>query len=191
MYINEEVLKNNNLSIEEFMILYLNYKDFNIDLINDSLLLKGIADKEANSNYKMVLSNNTISLLNTILVNSVPKIVESKNRYTDLAQKLIEVFPEGKKAGTTYYWRGSISVIAERLKRLSIKRNVDFTDEEAIDAAKRYIQSFNGNYKYMAILKYFIFKNDNEGNFESHLLSYIENKNKESTINGDWTGELK
>ena len=189
--IDEEILKKHNLSIEEFMILYLNYKNFNIEELNSSLVNKNIAFKDIIDNKKLVLSTNSKDILSKIITNSTPKIKESSDRYKKLAEDLMAIFPEGKKAGTTYYWRGSITVISERLKKLVAQKNVEFTDEQAISAARRYVQSFNGNYKYMSILMYFIYKNkSSEKEFDSQLLSYIENE-AQSDDDYDWTAELK
>lgn len=189
--IDEEILKKHNLSIEEFMILYLNYKNFNIEELNSSLVNKNIAFKDIIDNKKLVLSTNSKDILSKIITNSTPKIKESSDRYKKLAEDLMAIFPEGKKAGTTYYWRGSITVISERLKKLVAQKNVEFTDEQAISAARRYVQSFNGNYKYMSILMYFIYKNKNsEKEFDSQLLSYIENE-AQNDDDYDWTAELK
>lgn len=189
--IDEEVLKKNNLSIEEFMLLYLNHKNFNIEELNSSLINKNIAFKDVINNNRLVLSTKSKSLLSKLITNSNPKIREVPGRYEKLAEDLMAVFPEGKKAGTTYYWRGSVTVIAERLKKLVSQKNVEFTDEQAINAARRYVQSFNGNYKYMSILMYFIYKNKNsEKEFDSQLLSYIENE-AQSDDDYDWTAELR
>ena len=71
----------------------------------------------------------------------------------------------------------------------------NFTDEQAINATRKYVNSFNGDYQYMQLLKYFIckrttgFGNATEDN--SQLLSYIENEGQEDNINNDWTSELK
>jgi hypothetical protein len=189
--IDEEVLKKYNLSTEEFMVLYLNYKNFDIEELNCSLINKNIAFKDITDTKKLVLSTNSKDLLSKIITNSNPKIKESSDRYKKLAEDLMAIFPEGKKAGTTYYWRGSITVISERLKKLVAQKNVEFTDEQAINAARRYVQSFNGNYKYMSILMYFIYKNKNsEKEFDSQLLSYIENE-AQNDDDYDWTAELK
>ena len=67
-----------------------------------------------------------------------------------------------------------------------------FSDDEIVDAAKRYVESFNGQYTYMQVLPYFIFKNvPVNGMMEekSQLLSVLENK---ETATGDsWTTELR
>lgn len=102
------------------------------------------------------------------------------DRFSQLAEKLRAIYPEGRKNcnGTSYNWRDSNALITKRLKALVKKYGDTFTDEQAIEATKRYVASFNGNYKYMQLLKYFIFKNDiRSGELEesSQLLSYIEN----------------
>ena len=114
-------------------------------------------------------------------------------RYRDLADKMREVYPKGLKPGTNYQWRDSTAIIADRLMKLVAKYNIEFTDEEAVAATKRYIASFNGNYRYMQILKYFISKQKPvEGapaEQNSQFLSFLQNE--ESTIeNQDWTANL-
>ena len=106
-----------------------------------------------------------------------------------------EVYPKGLKPGTNYQWRDSTAIIADRLMKLVAKHNIEFTDEEAVEATKRYIASFNGNYKYMQILKYFISKQKPiEGapaECNSQFLSYLENKEGSTNIvSQDWTANL-
>ena len=127
-------------------------------------------------------------MIDSILSESLaPEVVG--DRYEILAAKLIELYPKGKKEGTSYMWRDSKSIIAKRLRALVKRYNVSFTDEQAINATKRYVESFNGNYKYMQLLKYFISKKTAiDGSIEetSQLLSYIENEGQEDA-NNDWT----
>lgn len=114
-------------------------------------------------------------------------------RYENLAIKLRELFPEGKKAGTNYYWRDSVTTIAKKLKALVKKNGECFTDEQAITATKEYVSSFNGNYQYMQLLKYFISKQkavDGTIEEESQLLSYIENAGQEAKHRDDWMSTM-
>ena len=134
------------------------------------------------------------SFIESILAKS--KIhVSSDNleRYRDLADKMREVYPKGLKPGTNYQWRDSTAIIADRLMKLVAKYNIEFTDEEAVAATKRYIASFNGNYRYMQILKYFISKQKPvEGapaEQNSQFLSFLQNK-ESTTENQDWTANL-
>ena len=101
---------------------------------------------------------------------------EEDDRYLNLAAKLIELFPKGRKEGTNYMWRDSKAIIAKKLKAVIKKYDVTFTDEEAIEATRRYVASFNGDYRYMQLLKYFIMKkNTITGDENSQFLSYLEN----------------
>lgn len=106
----------------------------------------------------------------------------------ELAKSLQELFPKGFKEGTVYHWRDSSKIIAERLAVFANKFGV-YSPEEIINATKRYVDSFNGNYKYMQVLKYFILKPDkNIGGNISMLASYLENKEKAN--NQEWTTEI-
>ena len=83
------------------------------------------------------------------------------DRFMALADKLRALYPSGRKEGTSYMWKDNTVTIAKKLKTLCDKFQVTFTDEEAINATKRYIAQFNGNYGYMQLLNYFILKRDN------------------------------
>lgn len=112
-------------------------------------------------------------------------------RFLELADKLRELYPTGRKNGTQLQWRDSTKVIAQRLKAFVKKFECDFSDEEYVEATKRYIGSFNGNYQYMQVLKYFIMKagvEDGTSVINSQLLSYLQNK--EQDTNPDWTCDL-
>lgn len=114
------------------------------------------------------------------------------DRFSILADKLRELYPTGRKSGTQLQWRDSSRAIALRLKAFVKRFKVDFTDEQYIDATKRYIGSFNGNYQYMQVLKYFIMKSVLEDGMtvtNSQLLSYIQNE--EADVTDDWTSTLK
>ena len=87
---------------------------------------------------------------------------DSEDRCTVLADKLREIFPSGKKPGYAYTWRDSTSCIADRLKKFFLKYG-DYPDEDIIRVTKEYVDGFNGNYQYMQLLKYFIWKNKTTG----------------------------
>ena len=68
-----------------------------------------------------------------------------------------------------------------------------YTDEQIINATQKYINSFNGNYTYLKLLKYFIWKDERlKGeSVQSLLADFIENESAEDTTSSDWTVELK
>lgn len=146
---------------------------------------------------KIELTESGIKLVEELILDSEfkPNSKEGK-RFENLAEKLRELYPEGKKSGTQYYWRDSNSVIVKKLKALVKKYGDCFTDEQAVNATRKYVESFNGNYQFMQLLKYFISKNVVKGGEveeTSQLLSYIENAGQEDTqqLSIDWETELR
>lgn len=137
---------------------------------------------------KLELSEAGIHLVETLFLDSEYKEgTKEGDRFSILAKKLQELYPSGRKqcGNTSYPWRDSHAIITKRLKALVKKYGECFTDEQAIEATRKYVESFNGNYTYMQLLKYFIFKNlarNGEIEESSQLLSYIENKD-EITLN--------
>lgn len=136
-----------------------------------------------------------VDLITEILVNSNMSSMDIK-RYEEIAKEMREIFPKGKKEGTVYMWRDSVPVIARRLKAVTGKYGYLPTKAEILDATKRYVDSFNGDYRYMQLLKYFISKQtiapDGTTEETSQLFSYIMNKDDvTNTTNDGWTTELR
>lgn len=108
-----------------------------------------------------------------------------------LANTLREIFPTGKKEGTSLMWRDSTKVITQRLKTF-FKKFGEVNHNAIITATKKYVESFNGDYKYMQVLYYFICKRyivDGQAEDKSQLLAYIENP--EEDINDNWMNDVK
>ena len=134
-----------------------------------------------------------IELVESIVLNSEFTTTGNDDaRYNNLAAQLIELFPKGRKEGTNYMWRDSKAIIAKRLKAIVKKYNVSFTDEEAIEATRRYVSSFNGDYRYMQLLKYFLMKkNVLTGEENSQFLSYLENKESSDFSDINWMDNVR
>lgn len=175
--INEKLLEQYNLSVEEFLILYICSKNYNIKELLDIIIAKGYADKDVFDEYKAVVSDNNKDLIANIIINSDKKVINKEKDFLILANKMRDLYPSGKKPGTNYSWKDSGIVIAQKLKTLVAKFGCSFTEEEALEATKKYVESFNGNYTYMQLLKYFILKTDKStGDIKSDFMSLIENK---------------
>lgn len=126
----------------------------------------------------------------------------SEDRFVNLANKLRELFPSGKKPGYAYTWRDSTSCIVDRLKKFVMKYG-NHSDDEIIAATKKYVDSFNGNYQYMQLLKYFIWKNKVTGGElidgrmvgevekQSQLAAYLEDTDENTPTHAEWDVELK
>lgn len=196
LIVDSNVCESKGLTLEEFIVLYLNSKNVDINKTINSLIEKKIAGKDLFNPNAVVLSSNSRKLLEEIILDSDKTVASNTKRLENLAEKLRELYPEGKKSGTQYYWRDSNSVIVKKLKALVKKYGDCFTDEQAINATRKYVESFNGNYQFMQLLKYFISKNVVKGGEveeTSQLLSYIENAGQEDTqqLSIDWETELR
>lgn len=122
---------------------------------------------------------------------------QSDNRLEALAIALMDVFPKQKKVGTSHYFRGNKKDVILRLKKFFKLYGNKFTDEQILEAAKKYVQSFNGNYQYMRVLKYFLWKDEKKVNAEgevyidesSDLATLIENVDSDD-FRQDWTSTI-
>ena len=143
---------------------------------------------------ELAITKEGIAMIEGILANSDIK-TEELDDYDSLAKEMIELFPKGKKPGTNYLWRDSALSISRRLKTLVTKYKSTFTKEQALEATRKYVESYTsrGDYKTMRLLKYFIFKveiKDGKEEFTSDLLNYIENEDQESQDREDWMSHL-
>lgn len=193
--IAQNILDKYNITLEEYLILYISSKEINIDNIKESLIAKGFADKDLFSKNNIVVSDKIKDIISTILIDSDKSVIDKEEEYIQLANELRNIYPTGRKSGTTYLWRGSTAEVAKKLKTLVVKYGYKLNKEEVINATKEYINSFNGDYRYMHLLKYFILKSvrDADGNIEvkSELMSIIENKDQLKEYNENWTSTLR
>ena len=51
--------------------------------------------------------------------------------------------------------------------------------------------TFNGDYTYMQLLKYFILKSLPDGEIKSDFMSYIENEGQEDELSDNWLTEMR
>ena len=192
--IDQTILDKNGLTLEEFLVLYLGAKDVDITSVSQSLIAKGLADKDLFSNGRIVVSDRVKDLVSTISIDSDKNVIDKDSEFTELATELREIYPAGRKDGTTYMWRGTTAEVAKKLKTLVVKYGFTINREDVIKATKEYVSSFNGNYRYMQLLKYFILKSvkDADGNVDvkSELMSIIENSGQVNTQRDDWMSTM-
>lgn len=192
--IDQTVLDKNGLTLEEFLVLYLGAKDVDIESVSQSLIAKGLADKDLFSNGRIVISDKVKDLVSTISIDSDKNVIDKDSEFTELATELREIYPAGRKDGTTYMWRGTTAEVAKKLKTLVVKYGYTINKEDVLKATKEYVNSFNGNYRYMQLLKYFILKSvrDADGNVDikSELMSLIENSDQIDAQRDDWVSNM-
>lgn len=194
--LNKRAAQQNGITIDEALLMLVIHNKVNLERAEKALIQKGLITAERNYLFQQVgwrLTNRGTEVLDSVIMDS-DKEQEPQDRLIQLATRLKEIFPKGKKDGTNYYWADGVALIGRRLKLFFKKYGNKFTDEQIVQAAEKYVQGFNGNYQYMRLLKYFIFKEkigangDVEG--DSELISYIENAGQEENLRNDWTSSL-
>lgn len=189
--INKEIVEKSKLTVEQLLVLNSVSVNTCFSATLKELTEKGLIYKDTNL-YKLTLVGQTL-LENLYVIHKEAKNIDDRVMY--LATELKKIFPEGKKEGVNMYWADGKILIARRLKTFFSKYGYDYTNENILSAARRYVESFNGNYRLMQLLKYFIFKNKttNEGwiEYESQLVNFMENANQEINIKNDWTSGLQ
>lgn len=191
--ISEEICNKSELSVAEVLAILLIKSGVNIAKTYKDLEEKQAIVKDIFDNY--MITQRWDDVVSTILLDS-DKDKQSPERIENLALELMKVFPKEKKVGTCHYFRGNKKDISLKLKKFFKLYGNQYTDNQIINAAKSYVNSFNGNYSYMRILKYFIWKDEKKVNEEgksyieetSDLASWIENEGQSEHSN-EW-GEL-
>ena len=194
--LNKKAAQQNGITIDEALLMLAIHNKAYLERAERALVQKGLITAERNDLFQQVgwrLTNKGTEVLDYVIMDS-DKEQEPQDRLIQLATKLKETFPKGKKDGTNYYWAEGVALIVRRLKLFFKKYGNEFTDEQIVQAAEKYVQGFNGNYQYMRLLKYFIFKEKVGANGEvegdSELISYIENAGQEEDLKNDWTSSL-
>ena len=142
--LNKEVLSEYNLTISQYLLLWSITKGKSIKDDIEILKDKGYIRETADKNYNIV--NSTKLLLENIYLAAAKKERYDDSYYTKLAMALKEIYPTGKKPGTNIMWRGNTVEIVKKLKLLHTSYKFQYTFEQAVNATKRYVDSFNGDY---------------------------------------------
>lgn len=195
--LNKKAAQQNGVTMDEVILLLALHNKANLKGAEKTLIEKGLITADRNEEFQQIgwrLTHKGNEVLDAVIVDS-DKIQEPQDKLTRLATKLKEIFPKGKKDGTNYYWADGIALIIRRLKLFFKKYGNDFTESQIIQAAEKYVQGFNGDYQYMRLLKYFIFKEKIGANGEvegdSELINYIENAGQEDELKDNWGSTLR
>ena len=195
--LNKKAAQQNGITIDEALLMLVIHNRVDLESTEKLLIQKGFITAERNDLFQQVgwrLTNKGSEILESVIIDS-DKQQEPQDKLNLLATRLKEIFPKGKKDGTNYYWADGVALIVRRLKLFFKKYGNDFTDEQIIQATEKYVQGFNGNYQYMRLLKYFIFKEKvgvgGEVEGDSELINYIENAGQEDDLRNDWATTLR
>lgn len=186
--LDEKTCLKNKLTLQEALIATAismgNYKSVFDNMINRHVL--GIMGQSIDSKWKDTIKN---------LINS------EDARFEALAIKVQECFPKQKMINpngltSPFYFRCNKGEIKNKLKKF-IEVYGEVSDEDIIDATKRYVASYAPKgYRGMRLAKYFIIKDDRKLSADdevhveqlSDLATFLENKTEDTPsdiVDGD------
>ena len=192
--IDDELCKQHNIPLEELLVALAIKMGGDILTIMDTLLQKEVIVRPGG---EFLLTKDWSDTIDTVLLDSDLR-AQPVTRLEKLVIKLQALFPEGKKDGTTQYWRGNKREISLKLKKFFKLYGDTYTDQQIIDATKNYVDTFNGVFTYMRVLKYFIMKEEKKQTEDglmrvvevSDLANYIENAGSKDAVGDAWTSTL-
>ena len=191
LIIDSDACLNNGTCIGEVLLLYEYALKISPESMKQSLIDKGYITSAGNLFDRYTATDKAVKLLDNVLADSS---VDDDTKITELATKLKELYPKGKKEGTNQFWADGVSIIVKRLK-IFYKKYGFYDNDTIIKATENYIKSFNGDYRFMKTLKYFLWseKVNKAGEVEptSDLLTYIENAGEIDELSNDWLNDLK
>lgn len=177
--IDTDILKNKGISLDEFLLLLLFFYGYNYKDTFNQALKHGFVSSDLFKDGNGVLSDSVCDLVVRTLMASDDKIKNCPIKdFHKLAEDMQSHYPKGNKPGTSYPWAGETEEIAFKLMMLVVKYDFFFTETEAIEAVKQYVNDCKDNLEHMTLLKYFIIKtyrNGNEMTISSSFMSIIEN----------------
>lgn len=176
--IRTDILQQEHLSLADFLVLLMGFCEVDYQKTLSSLAERGIIQSNVFNPLSPILSDNTKTSVSDILIRSDDSIASGSIDYHYLAKGLQLMYPEGKKSGTSYDWRGYTQEIARKLMTLVSRYGFSFTEEEALAATQEYVSSFreDRDKTNMHLLKYFILKTTGpDHEIDSPFMTIIEN----------------
>ena len=167
LQIDKSVLKQYSIRLTEyfFMMILMYYPNTRISIDLSNLLENGFIIE---NDVGCSLTDIGLDFIKEVETMSVTKNISNKDIEL-LAEQMRLMFPEGKKQGTTKYWRDNKSNVEAKLKTF-FKKYGHYDSELILKATQKYIDSFGDSKQLMRILPYFIEKSE-----VSELMTIIEN----------------
>lgn len=184
--IKSKVLDKCKIDVQTALALVLLKKCGNIPLLLNNMYERGLVDM-VDTDFGYSLTNEGIDAANFILCEGKVQQSPQSEEAIEVALAMMEIYPNGRKessASVPQSWRGNKYDITNRIIKFWNAYG-HHSKDEMVDATKRYVDSFNGDYTYMKLLKYFIWKCDGlgssiaNGDSTSLLADFLENKSLE------------
>ena len=195
--IDEDICKKYKITVSEVLMILLIKFETNILELGEQMMATEMIVPHDIIDGRYLVTQRWNDVVENIILDS-DKYKQPIDRLDQLVTQLQKIFPEGKKEGTSQYWRGNKREISLRLKKFFKLYDNIYTDEQILTAAKNYVKGFNGRYNYMRVLKYFIWKDEKKMTEDekiqiievSDLANYIENADNTNDLKDEWTSTL-
>lgn len=187
--IDEEVCRKKGLNILEVFLLIAASK-CDIPTMLDKMVDKNLLIKDIVGSY--IPLQTPLSTAQSVLLSSDTSI-PSESTLEVLYDTLKEFFPKGRRAGQTVAWRSNRRDVVVKLQKFFKLYGDTYSHEDIVEATRKYVNSFNGDYTFMKSLNYFIHKEDRtKGESVSTLADWLESSEDDSSGgNLDWAAELR
>lgn len=187
--IDEKACLKHKMTVEEVLMALAIRTSKNPDEVWQNLLNREIIVRP-NKDGEFMVTQHWSDIIDEVLCDSTKDTDRTDEEIHELAKKVRLCFPQGTKPETNKYFRNNSREVAQHLKRFFAMYG-DYSDEDILDATKRYIESFHSDYRYMKLDKYFIIKDLRKegGDITSDLATFLDNKGTEGANainNGDW-----
>jgi len=184
LQIDKSVLKQYNIRLTEyfFMMILMYYPNTTISIDLSNLLENGFI---IDNDIGYCLTDIGLSFISEVETMSITKNISNKE-ISDLAEQMRLLFPEGKKSGTSKYWRDNKSNVEAKLKTF-FKKYGHYDSELILKATQKYIDSFGDSKQLMRTIIYMIEKENS-----SDLMTVIENIDEIKSNSNDelWGSKL-
>lgn len=174
--INSEIAQKNGMTTQEVMLTMIIKSGVDIFQTLDDLVKRQVLVKDLFGGYSV--TQRWAETCDNIALSSDSNIPSDED-LEPLALQMMEIVPQCKKEGTSSFFKCNKREIILKLKKF-IELYGKYPDEEIIAATQKYVASFNGDYTYMKLLKYFILKEAKKVNAEGK--GYIEETSDLATM---------
>lgn len=194
------LLKDQNLSIEDFIYLLWLYYNKEFSFNDDNINFKRLQDlkyikviKDEDTLLKIVLRTSSIDIIETLLIDkditfkNDKKIIKKSKRVinNDIENRIDEFRNKwrGLKPGSM----GSLKSCKDKLSRW-MTENPNYSFDEVLKAADLYLNNEGRNLRFLQRADYFIYKQENNREEASRLSAYIDDIDDNEV--SDWTSKL-
>jgi hypothetical protein len=194
--IDEKNCLKHKLTLDEVLVALVYRQVKNPEEVYENLINREVLVQKED---KVMVTQRWSDVLDDIICDSTGKVTYSDIDLLGLAKKMQDAYHKGKMQDNVHYYQSNPREISSKLKKFFVTYG-NYSEDDIIDATKRYVASFRGNYKYMTALNNFVWKMDKEededGNRHnvrhSYLADYLDNKedNENMVEIEDWTTKM-